>query len=126
MSRYHRPPFSMQDQGAWEERAGDTRLPSWLRVASLAFGMHRANGHANFSPGQISLILGSVDRDGVPCPLDKGSTQRAIRKAVEYGWLSPESGSRCLVVPGQKVDGGYGGGRTSPCKHHPRQDGGGQ
>lgn len=121
MTRLHRPPFGMHDQRTWEERAGDQRLPYWLRVAALAFGKHRANGHASFSAGQISLILGRVTLpEGEVIPLDKGSTQRAIRKAIEYGWLSPESGSLCLVVPGNAVDGGYGGGPNTPCQKHGR------
>jgi hypothetical protein len=32
----------------WEDRSGDPRLPSWLRIVCLAYGMHKANGHANF------------------------------------------------------------------------------
>jgi hypothetical protein len=104
MSNY--PFWARHFQGPWQERAGDRRFPDWFRVSALAYGTHRANRHANFEPGQIGLILGRPDAHGIK-PLDKGSVQRAIRKAIEYGFLAPASSSRCLV-PAHAVEGGQG------------------
>ncbi len=102
-------PWARHYQLAWQEHAGDPRLPNWLRVAALAYGSHTANGHAVFKPGQIGLVLGHVNPNtGEVGPLDKGSVQRAIRTAVEYGWLRSGSGTRCLVVPGHAITGGLG------------------
>jgi hypothetical protein len=113
-----RNPWGRHYQRVWHERAGDPRLPYWLRVAALAYGSHRANGHALFKPGQVSLVLGSVDAaTGEVRRLDKGSTQRAIRSAIEYGWLSERSSARCLVVPGHAVMGGLGS-ADEACPQH--------
>lgn len=68
-------------QNAWEERSGDHRLPMWLRVACLAYGMHKANGHAQFSRGDVSLTLAFVDREtGVITPASR--------------WKSPDQSTR--------------------------------
>ena len=114
-----RNPWAQHYQSIWHERAGDRRLPNWLRVASLAYGSHRANGHAQFKRGDVGLVLSTVDRDtGVVRPLDKGSVQRAIRTAIEYGWLDESSGSRCLVVPHHAIVGGLGGRAGEECPQH--------
>lgn len=94
-------------QAEWEIRSGDPRLPKWFRVTSLAYGMHRANGHAQFARGQIGLVLASVDQatgEIVPDP----NVGRSIRTAVEFGFLSPLSNSRCLVVPAHAIEGPHG------------------
>lgn len=101
--------WSRHYQDVWQERSGDRRLPTWLRVTSLAYGSHSANGHAPFKAGEIALVLAVVDTEtGEIAPMQKANVQRAINKAVEYGWLLPESGSTCLVVPGHAVAGGLG------------------
>src|ERR687889_983678 len=121
MSRHN--PWAKHYQSTWHERSGDPRLPAWLRVAALAYGAHAANGHAMFKPGQVGLVLGAVDHEtGEVKPLHKGSVQRAIRTAVEYGWLAPGSGARCLVVPGHAIAGGLGGDANAPCPQHRRED----
>jgi len=113
-------PWARHYQRVWEERAGDPRMPYWLRVAALAYGKHAANGHAVFKAGQIGLILATVNTaTGEIKALDRGSVQRAIRSAVEYGWLASESRSRCLVVPGHAIIGGLGGERDV-CPQHGR------
>lgn len=110
-------------QSIWHERAGDRTLPAWLRVACLAFGAHAANGHANFGAGQIGLVLGSVDQaTGEIRPMDKHNVQRAITKAVQFGWLAESSGARCLVVPGHAITGGLGR-ADAACPQHRRRRG---
>lgn len=76
----------------WQSRAGDPRLPYWLRVAALAFGSHQDNGHARFKRGEIAIILGTP---GKPYP----NVRRAITDAVAYGWLEEGSFWGCLIVP---------------------------
>ena len=39
-------PWARHYHETWQERAGDARLPFWLRVAALAYGSHTDNGHA--------------------------------------------------------------------------------
>lgn len=103
-------------QHVWRERAKDDRLPDWLRAASLAYGRHKPNGHACFAPGELANLLASRD------PLSGGTkpcqnVNRAIRKAVEYGFLAKDSGSRCLVVPAHAITGGLGN-EYAPCPVH--------
>jgi len=91
----------------WEERTANTQLPDWLRVTALAYGRHRANGHAEFGPTDVAHILGKVDEEsGVFQP--NQNVTRAIRTAVKYGFLAEGSKSRCLVVPAHAIEGGLG------------------
>jgi hypothetical protein len=111
-------PWAKHYQSEWERRAGNIRLPLWLRVASLAYGKHRGNGHAQYRPGEIALSLSSVDdiTGEIKQPL-RQQVHVAIRVAVEHGFLSPSSGSRCLVVPAHAVAGGEGH-PFAPCSFH--------
>jgi hypothetical protein len=90
-------------QSVWQERAARRNLPNWLRVAALAYGAHAANGHALFKPGDLAVALGEPGR-----PMNKHNVQRAIKTAVDNGWLSSLSGSTCLVVPAHAITGGMG------------------
>ena len=113
--------WSRHYQHVWQERAGDAQMPYWLRVAALAYGSHRANGHARFKAGEIALVLGTVDTvTGEISPMDRANVQRAIRKATEFGWLTEASGSTCLVVPGHAIAGGKGN-PFAPCPQHSRK-----
>lgn len=100
-------PWARHYQGVWSERSGDPSLPDWLRVAALAYGRHRANGHATFGAGRVALVLARVDTaTGELTP--SSNVSRAIAKAVEYGWLAQGSKTRCLIVPRHAVEGGVG------------------
>jgi hypothetical protein len=89
-------------QEVWQSRAGDPRLPYWLRVAAAAYGSHSDNGHARFKRGELALILGTVDRaSGQIRPYE--NLARAITDAIEYGWLGDESFWGCLVVPAHAI-----------------------
>lgn len=104
-----RNPWAKHYQLEWQNRAGDPRLPLWLRAASLAYGKHRANGHAPFDAGQVALVLSTVDEDtGEIVPAARQDVYRAVRAAVKYGFLLEGSTSRCLRVPTHAVDGGLG------------------
>ena len=106
-------------QDDWQSRAGDPRLPKWLRVAALAFGSHSDNGHARFKRGEIALILGSLDPDtGEVHPY--ANVRRAISEAVEYGWLHEGSYWGCLIVPAHSIRKGELGKTPTPCPLQPR------
>lgn len=105
-------------QTVWLERAGDPELPDWLRVACVAYGQHKANGHATFRRGQLALILARIDTaTGEVLPLDRRNLYRAIQVAIQHGWLSATSSARCLVVPAHHVTGGLGNARAV-CPQH--------
>lgn len=109
-------PFAMHRQRVWETRAADPDLPDWLRVASLAYGKHRANGHAPFAAGALREALGTVDRQtGEIKP--NANVSRAINTAVRYGFLSSRSKARCLVIPEHAVSGGLGN-IHEKCREH--------
>ncbi len=109
-------PWAKHYQHVWQERAGNPNFPDWLRVAALAYGRHTANGHAVFAPGEVALVLGNVNlATGELRP--SANASRAIKKAVEYGWLSGGSKTRCLIVPAHAVGGGLGSDRKG-CPFH--------
>lgn len=103
-------------QDVWTEKAGDPRLPKWLRVACLAYGRHRANGHATFAQGDVALVLATVDElTGEVIP--DANVSRAVGMSVEYGWLAKGSNARCLVVPAHAIGGSLGD-PFAPCPVH--------
>lgn len=103
------PTWARHFQNTWHERAGHPHLPAWLRVAALAYGSHRANGHATFGRGDVGLVLGRVDPStGEVMPTTRQDVHRAVVKAVEYGWLAAGSTARCLIVPAHAISGGLG------------------
>jgi hypothetical protein len=122
-------PFSMHRQAVWRERAqtraANPEMPLWIRVASLAFGSHRANGHSPFKQGDIAEVLGTPGQ-----PLSGPSVSNAIRLAKNAGWIAEESTVRCLVVPPHAVHGGLGHphdrcqihGATVAAIHVPREE----
>jgi hypothetical protein len=101
-------------QDDWQARAGDPRLPYWLRVAALAYGSHTDNGHARFRRGEVALILGHVDTStGVVRPFT--NVRREIARAVEYGWLAEGSYWGCLIVPAHSIRKGDFTKKPKPC-----------
>lgn len=113
-------PWARHFQHVWEERAGSRSLPDWLRVACLAYGSHRANGHANFRRGEVALVLARLDEaTGVVTPLARQGVHRAIKVAVGNGWLAVGSTARCLIVPAHAVTGGLGRAEDACPQHAP-------
>lgn len=111
-------------QDLWFERSGDPRLPYWLRVTALAYGRHGTNGHARFRQGEVSMILATVDENGIPQPYR--NVQRAIRMAVEFGWLDDGSYWGCLIVPACAIRKGDWHSKQGACpltQQHQKQTG---
>lgn len=100
-------PFALHYQSVWLERSATPALPDWMRLASLAFGKHKANGHANFGSGEIARLLGR-QADGKVKPLSGPAVSNAIRRAKELGFIADQSHARCLVVPPHAVTHGLG------------------
>ena len=85
-------PWARHYHEVWQERAGDDRLPAWLRVASLAFGSHLDNGHARFNRGEIALILGKVDPDtGEVLPFDRSPGRSRPPPSMDGSSPSPST-----------------------------------
>lgn len=110
--------WSRHYQEPWAEDALNPAYPMPLRVAFLAFGRHRANGHATFRQGEVANVLGHFDDHGTWVPADRRTVYRAIARAVEYGLLDEGSKTLCLVVPSHRIQGGMGSPET-PCRRHP-------
>lgn len=108
-------------QRPWHEDALNPRFPAALRVAFLAYGTHKANGHARFKQQEVAKILGHLDEHGHPVAADRRTVYRAIRQAVDYGLLAEGSQALCLVVPRHRIVGGLGE-EDAPCdrKHRGR------
>ncbi|GAB3253365.1 hypothetical protein GCM10027425_12560 [Alteromonas gracilis] len=107
-------PWARHYQDDWHGRAGDPRMPYWLRVAALAYGSHAENGHARFKRGEISLILGAVDTETGEFRRFT-NVAREIGRAVEFGWLEDGSYWGCLIVPAHSIRKGELGRRPKPC-----------
>lgn len=108
--------WSRHAQDEWERRAGDRRLPHWLRLAALAYAKHGNNGHAAFKRGDVAVVL------GVPgAPLDRRQLHEYIQRAIELGWLADGSTSMCLVVPSHIIDKGHIGEPKKACRVHQRR-----
>lgn len=110
--------WSRHFQEPWAEDALNDVYPMPLRVAFLAFGRHRANGHAVFRQGEVANVLGRFDDRGTWLAADRRTVHRAIQAAVKYGLLAEGSKALCLVVPSHRVTGGMGAADT-PCRRHP-------
>lgn len=109
-------PWTQHRQSFWQFHAGNTSLPLWLRIAALAYGVHRRNGHAPFGPGDLRLALSFVDT--ATGEIMQPSTQRLsneIDVAVRYGFLSHVSCASCLVVPAS-ISGGMTGKTNEACR----------
>ncbi|MFG1993126.1 MarR family transcriptional regulator [Actinoplanes sp. NPDC048988] len=84
----------------------DGSLPRWLRVQYAAEGYANRIGHAEFSPGQLGMILGTT----------KQGVHTAIKEAKRRGLVADISGARCLVLSdGHFQKAGKG---TTFCRHH--------
>lgn len=94
-------------QSAYLEDAANPAYPNAIRVAFLAYGEHKANGHARFKQREIANVLGEMD-DGTFVPASKYVVDRAIKTAISYGLLSPGSRALCLIVPGHRIRGHHG------------------
>lgn len=109
-------PWARHYQDEWASRAGDPRLPHWLRVTALAYSSHTDNGHARFKRGEVALILGRVDATTGEIQPHR-NVARVIGEAIAYGWLAADSFWGCLVVPAHAIKKGSHG-TASPCPIH--------
>jgi hypothetical protein len=109
-------PFAMHRQSFWEEQAATLPL-AWQRLGAIAFATHKRNGHANFKPGDLAMMLGRPGPDGWES-LSPTHLSNLIATAKKAGWLAPESNSRCLVVPCHAIQGGLGNPNDKCAVHH--------
>lgn len=106
-------------QSAYLEDAANPRYPNAIRVAFLAYGTHKANGHARFRQREVANVLGETI-DGTFEPASKYAVDRAIKTAISYGLLAEGSKALCLIVPGHRIRGHHGD-ADAPCdRHSPR------
>ena len=109
-------PFTMHRQSFWEEQAATLPL-LWQRLGAIAFSTHKANGHANFKPGELAFMLGKPGPSGWES-LSPSQLSNLIAAAKKAGWITPESNSRCLVVPHHSISGGLGNQYEKCAVHH--------
>lgn len=100
-------PWVKASQAGWEQRASELRQPLWLKMACMAYARVGANGHAGFDRGELAELMGKGRQD----------IHRAIRTAVEYGWLEDGSCTECLIPPGDFVEMNFGTWRKT-CRAH--------
>lgn len=91
MEQPHRrdePPFLKVYLAPLENLAMSRDIPVAERLLYLALARAEPNGHAEFKPGELSVLMGG-HRD----------ITAAINRSVKAGRLDPASMSRCLVLP---------------------------
>jgi hypothetical protein len=114
-------PYARHYQAAWDNRAANHHLPLWVRIVCLAYGRHKANGHAVFGRGDLTWILGTPPHDGKPFQrANRQAVRNAIAAAVKYGFLDDGSCTECLVVPGHAIQGPHGK-ADAPCPVHEKK-----
>jgi hypothetical protein len=114
--RSRRGPWSKHFREFWERQASNPKIPMPVRVFSLAYARHGANGHTPLGPGELARILSkppTVDRPIKPC--DRTTLYRAIEAAKRSGYLDDRSSSRCLIVPQGQIQFGVGE-AYAPCE----------
>lgn len=109
--------FSKHDRAAYRDDAANPAYPNPSRVSFLAYGTHRANGHARFEAQEIAKVLGAYDEHGTFVPATKYAVRRAIDTAIKWGLLAPGSKALCLIVPGHRIE-GHIGDPNAPCDRH--------
>jgi hypothetical protein len=105
-------------QDHWLEFSGNPNFPDYLRIVFVAYGRHAANGHARLGQGELAQYL--VRRDGT-LP-ERRTTWSALAKAMDLGYLEPDSKMLCLVVPGEHVQGGKGNPDARCTRDHTRRN----
>lgn len=96
------PPWVKVSQSACEQIAFSLEQPLWLKMSLLAWARVPANGHARFQRGElVELMDGKCRQDIV----------RAIRVAIDKGFLHEGSCTECLMPPGDFVEMSWGNGR---------------
>lgn len=96
--------WSAHAQDHWLDFAGNPNFPDYLRIVFVAYGRHRANGHARLDQGELVRFL--VRKDGT-LP-DRRNVRHSIDTAIRLGYLMPSSRALCLVVSSDHVQGGSG------------------
>jgi hypothetical protein len=107
--------WAKHEQASWEEQARSQHVDLWQRVAFLAMGTHRRNGHAPFLNAEEVAERTTIPGKSAP---DAPEIRRAVRVAKARGWLGGQSNTKCLVVPPHWVSGGMVGGEYAPCHRH--------
>lgn len=74
--------------------ASQDGLPLWLRIVHAAGAEMNRSGHAYF--GGWANLADYVKVDGKPMPL-RTKVYEGVKKAIELGYLSPDSDVDCLV-----------------------------
>jgi hypothetical protein len=107
--------WAKHQQASWEEQARSPHVDLWQRVAFLAMGTHRRNGHAPFlNAEEIAAGVAVIGKR----PPEDSEIRRAVRVAKGRGWLGSLSNTKCLVVPPHWVSGGLLGSEYAPCHRH--------
>lgn len=86
----------------WLDFCGNPNFPDYLRIVFVSYARHASNGHARLGQGELARYL--VRKDGT-LP-DRRNIRHSIDKAIDLGYLLPESRALCLVVSSSHVQGG--------------------
>jgi hypothetical protein len=98
-----RGPWPKHYREFWEKQALTTNpsIPLVVRIFSLAYGRHDANGHTPFGAGDLrrTLIKSAPTAERPASLFSYRAINKAIKQAVDFGYLDAGSSQRCLIVP---------------------------
>lgn len=91
--------------------------PLWARVWNLALTRVDRDGHSQWFSDELAESIEVVDRvTGALVAPSARNTRRAVERLVEFGWITPDSTTRCLRFPIRDVQNGTG--RSGLCRTH--------
>jgi hypothetical protein len=95
-TRYRFPSgaFGMVGDDGAKALAGDTEIPSYMRLLFACFAKANVNGHCRFEPGEMKRLLAGNDGE----PAQRSGIRYALGKLKAWGIIAPESTARCVVL----------------------------
>ena len=97
--------FERATQTGWLAIAQDHNVPAWFRVHALARAFRPYDGaEVTFEPGEMCSLLHTVNRStGGQKPMARQNLSRAVRQAIDLGYLLSGSSARVLLIPGHFI-----------------------
>ncbi len=97
-ARGERWPWAKLGRTFTHAQAMNPKCPDWQRVAFAAWARVTRQGIATFAPGELAEAAAKLDPvTGELVPLS--NARRALRDAIQHGWLAAGSDTETVQVP---------------------------
>lgn len=109
--------FMMANTMALDNWGMTPELPTPMRLFFLATARVNKIGHAEFNPGELTMLLGKPDEDGRLVPMSRQNVNKAIKTLIDTGVILEGSEIRCIMI-GEYAIRRDGKGSTDSCHWH--------